>query len=115
MRKQYTSEERSELVDLVVGGRATVAEAAAQLGVTPVTAYAWLKRSGARRGRGERSGGSRRPRPSISPPTFVRVLRAGDVAATMEVRIGGAEIRVRHGFDVELLRAVVEALRGGAP
>jgi hypothetical protein len=35
------------------------------------------------------------------------------VGATVEVRIGGAEIQVRRGFDGQLLRAVVEALRGG--
>jgi transposase-like protein len=117
MRKHYTNEERSELVDLVAGGGATVAEAAARLGVTTATAYGWLKRAGgrrARRGRAERLRGVARGRPPIPPPTFVRVLRASDLAATIKVRIGGAEIHVRRGFDVELLRAVAEALRGGA-
>jgi hypothetical protein len=96
MRKQYTSEERSELVNLVVGGRATVAEAAARFGMTPMTAYAWLKRSGARRGRAERSGGSRGLRPSFSRPTFVRVLRAGDAySGTTWAPIPAA---LGHGF-----------------
>ena len=35
-------------------------------------------------------------------------------AASVEVSIGGATIRVRPGFDAELLRAVIAALRGGA-
>jgi len=48
------------------------------------------------------------------PPTFVRLVRAGDLATTVAVRIGGAEIQVRHGFDSDLLRAVVQALQGGA-
>jgi transposase-like protein len=115
MRKNYTSEERSELVDFVVGGSATVAEAAAQMGVATATAYSWLRRAGsgrAGRGRAERIGASGKRR-APPPPTFVRVLRAVDVASSIEVRVGGAEIHVRRGFDGELLRGVVEALRGG--
>ena len=84
-----------------------VAEAARQLGVTASTAYQWMKGAAERaeqpRGRGRRAAG---------PPTFVQVVRAGDLAATIAVRVGNAEVQVRRGFDADLLRAVVEALRG---
>jgi len=30
------------------------------------------------------------------------------------VRVGSAEVEVRRGFDADLLRAVVQALEGGA-
>jgi len=36
MQRRYTRKQRSELVELVPMGRATVTEAAARLGVTPV-------------------------------------------------------------------------------
>ncbi len=37
MRRQYTSKQRSQLVELVTVGHATVHEAAARLGVVPAT------------------------------------------------------------------------------
>jgi len=40
----------------------------------------------------------------------VQVVRAVDLAATLAVRVGNAEVQVRRGFDADLLRAVVEAL-----
>jgi hypothetical protein len=72
--------------------------------VTASTAYHWLKRTGE---------ASRRPRRgAAAPPAFVRVVRAAELAATIGVRVGSAEMQVRRGFDAVLLRAVVEALRG---
>ena len=99
MRRQYTDEERSELLDLVRSGRATVAEAASRLGVTLSTAYKW-----------------RRDAASAAPaaPTFVRVLRSRDADTTaIVVRVGGAEVEVRRDFDAVLLRQVVETLGRG--
>ena len=116
MRRHYTGEERSELIELVTTGQTTVAGAAKRLGVTASTAYHWVKEAGAGppgRRSAERQGLSRKTMPPISP-TFVRLVRAGDLAARIAVRIGGAEVEVQRGFDAELLRAVVEALRGGA-
>ena len=104
MRKRYTDEQRSSLVDLVTEGRATVAEAARQLGVTASTAYHWLKQSG--------EASRRQRRRAATPPTFVQVVRATELAAAIAVRVGSAEVQVRRGFDAVLLRAVVEALRG---
>jgi transposase-like protein len=99
------------LVDLVRSGRATVAEAASHLGVTPSTAYYWTRAAGA-------TDAERRSLTvtdqAASGPTFVRVVPSGAVATAIVVRIGAAEIQVRRGFDPELLRAVVEALDGGA-
>jgi transposase-like protein len=39
MRRQYTAEQRRELIDLVTTGRATLPEAVARLGVPFSTAY----------------------------------------------------------------------------
>jgi transposase-like protein len=115
MRKRYTDEERSTLVDLVIAGRASVPEAATRLGVSAPTAYRWMKQAAAapRRRAAERHGWPRRRRPGV-PPTFVQLVRTGDLAATISVRVGTAEVEVRRGFDAGLLRAVVEALGGGA-
>jgi len=115
MRRRYTDEERSALVDLVTAGQATVSEAAVRVGVTKSTAYGWMKRAPARRRRRKAgsSAGSGRTGPLV-PPRFVRLVRAGDLATTIAVRIGGAEIQVARGFDAELLYAVVQALLGGA-
>jgi hypothetical protein len=41
----------------------------------------------------------------------VQVIRSEAAKAKVEVRIGGTVIRLRHGFDAELLRAVIAVLR----
>ena len=114
MGRQYTGEQRSELVELVTAGQSTLPKAAARFGVPYSTASYWVRKASkpARPGKTTRA-----PRvaetESVSAPTFLQLVRAGDIGATLEVRIGGAEIQVRRGFDGQLLRAVVEALRGG--
>jgi transposase-like protein len=116
MRRHYTGKQRSALVDLVTTGRATVMEAAGQLGVTASTAYYWIKQAGA--GAPRRKGGAPRALPrrnrALVPTTFVQVVRARDLAARITVRVGRAEVQVQRGFDAELLRAVVNALPGDA-
>src|SRR5664279_1927723 len=103
MRRRYTSEQRSQLIELVASGNATVVEAATRLGVGQSAAYSWIAES-------------RKPlEPSTAgrgaAPTFVRLVPSADAAAaTIGVRVGGAEIRVSRRFDGELLRAVVAAL-----
>lgn len=110
MRKRYTAKERSDLIELVTAGRVTVAEAAPRLGVTLSTAYKWM--------RDRASVQERRPRRSskgtLAAPTFVRVLSSRETDTAIAVRVGAAEIQIRRDFDADLLRAVVEALRGGA-
>jgi transposase-like protein len=109
MRKQYSGEQRRKLIELVTAG-AAVPVAARQLGVKPTTAYYWVRAAGARSGG---AGSRRRPRPAATP-TFVELVRAGETAATVLLRVGGAEVEVRAGFDGALLRAVVAALQGVA-
>ena len=70
--------------------------------MTTSTAYRWIKEAGVERRR-------RRP-PQTEAPTFVQVVRTGDLAAKIGVRVGSAEIEVWRGFDGDLLRAVVEAV-----
>ena len=103
MRNRYTAKQRRDLLQLVTTGRATVAEAAARLGVKRTTAYLWA--------RGEASAGRRGRTPEV-PPTFARLVPSGDMGGSLALRIGAVEIEVRRNFDRELLRAVVEAVRG---
>jgi transposase-like protein len=116
MRKHYTGEQRSALVELVTAERATIADAAARLGVNVSTAYNWMQRPAASEPRRSDVGRrvSSRKRRQVVRPTFVQLVRANDLAATIAVRVGSAEVQVRRGFDADLLRAVVEALRGAA-
>ena len=114
MRRQYTGRQRSQLIELVTAGDATVHEAAARLGVAPTTAYYWLKRGKAEKGAAQAPSRGRRVADQ-STPTFVRLVPAAGAHATLAVRIGGAEVEVRQGFDAGLLRAVVAVLQEGAP
>ena len=102
MRRRYTKEQRTELVDLVAGSDVTVPEAAAKLGVTSSAAYNWVAESRKQRGRNA----LRR----VTGPTFVRLVPSAATDATITVRVGEAEIQVRRGFDGELLQAVVASL-----
>ena len=114
MGRQYTGEQRSELVELVTAGQSTLPEAAARLGVPYSTASYWVRKA-AKPNQASKS--TRTPKlaktRAVTAPTFLQLIRPGDISATLEVRIGGAEIQVRRGFDGQLLRAVVETLRGG--
>ncbi|MBC7988547.1 MAG: hypothetical protein H7Y19_03045 [Luteimonas sp.] len=94
-------------------GRGTVSEAAARLGVTPSTAYYWVK-NGAAAMLGRRAPGRRLKAQALATPRFVRVVPSRAVGAAIAVRVGAAEIEVRRDFDADLLRAVVDALREGA-
>jgi transposase-like protein len=111
MRKHYTAKQRSELVESVRVGGATIAEAAARLGVTASTAYNWM-RTAATPSAGQLEQRLRARSTRIVPaPQFVRVVASREVGAGVVVRVGGAEIHIRRDFDAEVLCAVVEALR----
>lgn len=111
MRKHYTAKQRSELVELVRVEGATIVEAAARLGVTASTAYNWMRTAATpAAGQPERRLRARSTR-IVPAPGFVRVVRSQEVGAGIVVRVGGAEIDVRGGFDADVLCAVVEALR----
>ena len=109
MRKHYTGSQHEELVRLVTTRRATVAEAAARLGVTMATAYRWVRHAA----NGEVSTRQALTR-TASTATFVRLVPAEPRNGELRLHVGGVAIEVRTGFDAELLRAVVIALRGGA-
>jgi transposase-like protein len=115
MRRRYTREQRCELIDLVTEGRATVVEAAARLEVPHSTAYQWLRKPAARPAHAGKAARAARSAADLAATTstFVQLVRAGEASATITVQIGGSAIEVRRGFDAEILRSVVEALRGG--
>jgi transposase-like protein len=98
MRKIYKRSEQAELVAAVQRGE-PVPSAARRLGVTTSTAYAWMRRSKVS---------------DSPPPTFLELVTSGASGEALVVRIGGAVIEVRAGFDAGLLRAIVAALDGGA-
>ena len=73
----------------------TVAE---RMGVSAATAYLWMKAVRSKK-----------------RPQFARLMsETARAVASLELRVGGAAIRVDAGFDVELLRAVVAALSARA-
>jgi transposase-like protein len=114
MRRRYTGEQRSALIEMVTAG-ATVSEAAARLGVIASTAYLWVRQAAGgvpRPRRGEQDAPARGKGERV-PLTFARLVRADDLAATIGVRVGSVEVQVRRGFDADVLRAVVQALQGG--
>jgi transposase-like protein len=115
MRRRYTHEQRCELIDLVTEERATVPEAATRLEVPYSTAYKWLRKPAARPARAGKDARAARSvgGPATTTSTFIQLVRAGEASPTITVQIGGAAIEVRRGFDAEILRSVVEALRGG--
>lgn len=106
MRKRYTSEQRTQLVDLVAACDITVPEAAARLGVRSSAAYNWVAES-------RKLGRPSATRPPTAP-TFVRLVPSTVADATIVVRVGNAEVQVRRGFDGELLRVVVATLAGSS-
>jgi transposase-like protein len=108
MRRHYTAEQRAQLVDLVASGR-SVREAAAHFGIGTSTASYWVRQATAK----AKQVRQQETRLAAVPPQFVRLVREHEVAS-IEVRVGGATLHVAPGFDADLLRAVVAALREGA-
>jgi transposase-like protein len=98
MRKRYTAEQRAQLIAEVeaTGERAGVV--AKRMGVTPSTAYLWMKAAA----------------PATSAPVFARVVPARSAkttpAAQIVLEVGGARVRVERDFDPSLLRQVIAAL-----
>ena len=73
-----------------------VSEVAKRMGVTPSSAYLWMKAA----------------TPAPGAPMFARVAPAR--RASLRLEVGGAALVVETGFDAELLRQVVAALGGSA-
>ncbi|HEU4726382.1 MAG TPA: transposase [Kofleriaceae bacterium] len=113
VRRRYTAKQRRELIDLVTTGRLSISEAAAQLGIPLSTASYWVRKAGKKLQKPPKATQARKPAkpPSADPSTFVQLIRAKDTGAVIEVRLGRTRIQVRHGFDAQLLRAVIELLQ----
>jgi len=108
MRRKYTRAERDELIQGVTRRGESVRSAATRIGVNVSTAYNWVRSAAPSSGE--------RARAMVGAPeaTFARLVPARTQDARLVVRVSEIEIEVHHGFDAELLRSVVEALRGGA-
>lgn len=102
MTKVFGEQDRAELVAAVKRGE-SVPAAARRFGIARSTVYTWIRRVGASE-----------MEPAPAPPRFLKLVAGRDPEAGLLVRIGAAEIHVRAGFDVELLRAVVAALEGAS-
>lgn len=74
---------------------ATVRVVAKRMGITPSSAYLWMKAS---------AGAASRA------PMFARVVPAR--TSSLRLQVGCAAVVVEAGFDAELLRQVVAALSG---
>ena len=77
-----------------VRGGETVRVVAKRMGVTPSSAYLWMKAA----------------KPASSAPTFARVVPAR--VSSLRLQVGCAAVVVEAGFDAELLKQVVAALSG---
>ena len=84
MRKIYEECDRAELVTAVKHGE-PVAAAARRFGVTPATAYTWIRKA---------NDASR----VVAQPTFIELVASGSASAGLVVRVGCAEIDVEPGF-----------------
>jgi transposase-like protein len=94
MRKRYPAELRARLISEIRSTGEGVAVVAKRLGVTPSSAYLWLKASS-----------------TPTTPVFARVLPSTSaVQDSLAIEIGAATVRVQAGFDAALLRSVVAAL-----
>jgi transposase-like protein len=98
MRKRYTAEQREKFVAEVRATGESGGVVARRMGITPSTAYLWLKPAA----------------PSTSAPVFARVVPARSTktapVSRLVLEVGGAKLHVESDFDAALLRQVVEAL-----
>ncbi len=98
MRKRYTAEQRDKLIAEVRATGERAGQVAKRMGVTPSTAYLWMKAAA----------------PATSAPVFARVVPAHSTktapASRMVLEVGSAKLHVERDFDPALLRQVVAAL-----
>lgn len=92
MRKQYTAEQRAQLIAEVRATGEKVSVVAKRMGVASSSAYLWMKA------------------PAPGAPVFAKVVPAR--RASLRLEVSGAAVVVEAGFDAELLRQVVVALGG---
>jgi|SRR6478736_2261524 len=102
MRKRYTAEQREQLVAEVRATGASAGKVAKRMGVTPSSAYLWVKAAAS----------------EASAPVFARVVPAKSkpptVISQMVLEVGGAKLHVGEDFDADLLRRVIAALSGAS-
>ena len=93
--------------------RIPISEAAARLGVPLSTASYWARKAAKQAPKPPKATPAPKPaKPrSGAPPALVQLIRAKDTGSVIEVRLGRTRIRLRPGFDVELLRAVIAVLQ----
>jgi transposase-like protein len=94
MGNRYTAEQRQQLIEEVRTTGARVGDVAKRMGITPSSAYLWMKAAA----------------PAVDAPVFARVVPV--CTSSLRVEIAGVALTVERGFDPELLREVVAALRG---
>ena len=98
MRKRYTAEQREQLIAEVRATGERAGMVARRLGITPSTAYLWMKAVA----------------PAKSAPLFARVVPAQSSkavpASRMVLEVGGAKLYVERDFDPALLRQLIAAL-----
>jgi transposase-like protein len=98
MKKRYTAEQREKFVAEVRATGESGGVVARRMGITPSTAYLWLKPAA----------------PAVTAPVFARVVPARTAraahASRLVLEVGGVKLHVETDFDPALLRQVIAAL-----
>lgn len=94
MGNRYTAEQRQQLIDEVRTTGASVGDVAKRMGITPSSAYLWMKAAA----------------PAAGASIFAKVVPGR--ASSLRVEVAGVTLALESGFDATLLREVVAALRG---
>lgn len=123
MAQKRSAKEWSRLVEQWRRSGRSAKEFAASKGVHPTTLSWWAWRLGSRVKRGAVASAARRTAVARGPVQFLPLQVVTDavgegprnpaVETAVEMDVGGVVIRVRRGFDREVLAAVWELVRGG--
>ena len=112
-RRRWTLEQKSRIVAEAFGAGAITSSVARRHGVHPNQLYTWRRELRAAAGDGWSS-------PLFAPVVVTAVephhggRRPREQAASIEVEIAGAVVRVTRESDLELLTAVARALKAAA-
>ena len=101
MARRYSKRERAAFLEEVESTDDPIVDVARRHGVTPNTAYNWIKRARA----------ERKPTPAPSVP-FARLVPESQ-SGGVTVRVGAARVDVTGEFDPVVLRRVIAALSSG--
>ncbi len=105
-RRQWSAEEKASIVSESLAPGAVVRRVALRHGVHPNQLHAWRRALSSVGVAGKLTG----------PPAFVPVATLSDAASgvagsAVEIEIAGAVVRVAPGVDIDLLSAVLRAVR----